>query len=57
MSSMGLDHLKASIKTVEKGIKYLKESERRLEIINALLPLAQQKLKELKEAFQNKVDS
>jgi len=57
VSSMGLDHLKACIKTVEKGINHLKDSGRDAEIIEALMPLAQQKLLELKETFQIKVDS
>ncbi|MDD2539728.1 MAG: hypothetical protein PHH28_01635 [Desulfuromonadaceae bacterium] len=57
MYRMGLDHLKACIKTVEKGINNLKDSGRNLVIIDALMPLAQQKLAELKAAFEKKINS
>ena len=56
MSDMGLDHLKACTKKVESDIAYWERSGRPAEVITAIVPLARQKLKELKDAFGRKVD-
>lgn len=57
MDDMGLDHLKASIRKLQNDIARLSRSGREPEVIDALVPLAEQKLSELKNAFQLKVNA
>ena len=57
MSAMGLDHLKASIRLVEKDLKeFLKQRGGRghEEAVAILEPAANTKLEELKSAFREK---
>jgi len=57
MSAMGLDHLKASIRRVEKDLKeFLQQRGGRghEEAVSILEPAASTKLKELKSAFREK---
>ncbi len=54
VSDMGLDHLKASIKLVQRDIEYLEDSGRNPAVIAVILPDAQQKLATLKEEFLKK---
>ena len=54
MSDMELDHIKACVSKIEKDIAYLERSGRNPKVINAIIPLAQQKLAELKKAFYSK---
>lgn len=56
MSDMGLDHLKACIKKAENDIAYLERSGRPNEVVEAIVPFARQKIKELKIAFRQKAD-
>ncbi|TCT19709.1 hypothetical protein [Thiobaca trueperi] len=57
MDDMGLDHLKASIRKVERDIARLYRSDREQEVIDALIPLAEQKLSELKDEFKLKANA
>ena len=57
IDDMGLDHLKASIRKLQNDIARLSRSGRESEVIGALVPLAEQKLAELKSAFQLKVNA
>jgi hypothetical protein len=54
ISEMGLDHLKASVKLVERDIAYLEDSGRNSVVIAAILPHAQEKLSRLKDEFRRK---
>lgn len=54
MSTMGLDHLRACIRLVEKGLKYLRESNRHEDVLEELEPRVEQKLAELKKEFKKK---
>lgn len=56
MQSMELDHLKACIRTVEKSISYLKESHQKIEVTDIVKPFAEEKLNQLKNAFQRKIN-
>jgi hypothetical protein len=57
IDDMGLDHLKASIQKLQNDIARLSRSGREPEVIGALVSLAEQKLSELKSAFQLKVNA
>jgi hypothetical protein len=54
MSDMGLDHLKASIRMVERDIKRLGQSDRPEEVIKVLSPKATSVLARLKTEFSKK---
>ena len=58
MSEMGLDHLKASIRLIEKNLKDFKKSYERTnewsELSKTILPLVSKKLQELKDVFNEK---
>ena len=51
INSMGLDHLKASVKMIERDLKYLAYDK---EINKVIIPRANEKLSELRKAFNNK---
>ena len=51
---MGLDHLQASIRLVERDITRLRSSQRAEEVISTLEPLAQGVLASLRGAFERK---
>ena len=53
--AMGLDHLQASIRLVEKDIARLRSSLRDEEVISTLEPLAQGVLASLRRAFERKI--
>jgi hypothetical protein len=54
MSDMGLDHLKASVRMVERDIKRLEQSDRPEEVIDVLMPKAKSVLAQLKAEFNRK---
>lgn len=54
MSDMGLDHLKVSIRMVERDIKRLEQSHLPEEVINVLAPKAASVLGRLKTEFNKK---
>jgi len=54
MDDMSLEHLKACINNVDNAIARLAKSNRRIEVKEALMPCAEQKLNELKECFSRK---
>lgn len=54
MSEMGLDHLKASIRMVERDIKRLEQSHLPEEVIRVLTPKAASVLARLKSEFDRK---
>jgi hypothetical protein len=60
LSAMTLDHLKASIGRVEKGLKEFIQSRghprRETEIVSILAPMVRAKLEEMKTAFREKAD-
>jgi hypothetical protein len=55
MNDMGLDHLKAAIKMVEKNIEYLQNSYFPADVINELMPLVRQKLIQLRNIYSVKI--
>lgn len=57
MPEMGLDHLKACIKKLEKDLRELNHSGRPSAVIAEIRSRATEKLSELKAAFQKKLDS
>lgn len=54
VSEMGLDHLKASIRMVERDIKRLKQSHLPEEVIDVLAPKAASVLGRLRSEFEKK---
>ena len=63
MHTMGLDHLKASIRRIQKDRKAFWEMLELYkgdpigpELVKALLPLVDEKLKQLQEVFKEKVE-
>lgn len=54
ISDMGLDHLKASVRMVERDIKRLQQSDRPEAVINVLVPKAKAVLSQLEAEFNRK---
>jgi hypothetical protein len=54
IDGMGIEHLQASIRRIEKDIDYLQRSGRNESIINALVPLSIRKKIELQKALEVK---
>jgi hypothetical protein len=54
ISELGLDHLKNSIQLVERDLRYLKDSHRPQDVVDALQPVAEEILANLREEFKRK---